>query len=141
VEHENKNGFKLPYHLAEKSIPYINKEGKLVKPEGKNGIKFETFVFDALLDTKKSVSIEVDRNKEFSPLKNSSGDNSPETINRDLINMYSSWIENAGYKIKSDLDGNVAANVEISPLFAVNERELKKEKIEIDPSADEIYLE
>lgn len=140
VELENKNGFKLPYHLAEKSIPYINKKGKLVKPEDKNGIKFETFVFDALLDTKKSVSIEVDRNKEFSPLKNSSGDNSPITINRDLINMYSSWIENAGYKIKSDLDGNVAANVEISPLFAVNERELKKKKIDIDPNADEIYL-
>ncbi len=50
VERENKGGFKLPYHIALKSIPYLDEQGVLIEPREKNGVKFETFIFDALLD-------------------------------------------------------------------------------------------
>src|SRR5262249_25440460 len=38
----------LPYHKAEKSVPHVGPDGSLVSPAEKNGVKFETFVFDAL---------------------------------------------------------------------------------------------
>ncbi|TFH00733.1 MAG: UDPGP type 1 family protein, partial [Calditrichales bacterium] len=79
LERENEGGFKLPYHLAEKNISYLDEAGKLIKPEEKNGIKFETFVFDALSDARTAMCLEIVREEEFSPLKNKEGENSPET--------------------------------------------------------------
>jgi UDP-N-acetylglucosamine/UDP-N-acetylgalactosamine diphosphorylase len=140
VVRENISGFNLPYHIAEKSIPYIDDEGNLTQAEEKNGIKFETFVFDALLDTKNSVSIEVDRKSEFSPLKNKEGENSPQTVQRDLKNTYGAWLEKAGYGVPRNRDGNVAINIEISPLFALDEEELRGKSFDFDEQATELYL-
>jgi len=137
VERENKNGFKLPYHIAHKSIPYLDDKGTLIQPKEKNGIKFETFVFDALLDAKRVVSIEVERDKEFSPLKNESGENSPETVRRSLVDTYTDWLEQAGHKVKGKKGKK---SIEISPLFALDAEELKQRNFNIDPDADEIYL-
>jgi len=140
IERENQGGFKLPYHLAEKSIPYIDEDGNLIKPDDKNGIKFESFVFDALLDVNKSVSIELKREKEFSPLKNNEGENSPQTVHDDLNNTWAGWLEQAGFDLGRDKDGKLTRNVEISPLFALNadEVQLKKDQIHI-PDGD-VYL-
>ena len=141
VVKENKGGFKLPYHIANKAIPYLNENGKLVKPDKPNGIKFESFVFDALLDTQKSVSLEVDRKKEFSPLKNKDGLDSPETVKRDLCNLYGSWLEKINFEVLKNKDGNVSAEIEISPLFALNEDELQiknKKNIKVETG---LYLE
>jgi UDP-N-acetylglucosamine/UDP-N-acetylgalactosamine diphosphorylase len=153
VEKENKEGFKLPYHIAHKSIPYLNNQGKLVQPAKKNGIKFETFVFDALLDAEKVVSLEVQREKEFSPLKNAEGENSPQTVRQSLVDLYCDWLEQAGYKGLRDRGTKAQRHkgtkaqrdketklIEISPLFALDAEELKQRKFKIDPQADEIYL-
>jgi UDP-N-acetylglucosamine/UDP-N-acetylgalactosamine diphosphorylase len=137
VEQENKGGFKLPYHIALKSIPYLDEQGALIEPREKNGIKFETFVFDALLDAEKVVSLEVQREEEFSPLKNEKGEESPITIRQSLVELYANWLEQAGYKIQRDKE---TKNIEISPLFALDAEELKQRKFQIDPQADEIYL-
>jgi UDP-N-acetylglucosamine/UDP-N-acetylgalactosamine diphosphorylase len=48
IEQFASGDIKLPYHRAEKKVPFINDHGKLVSPEKPNAIKFETFVFDAL---------------------------------------------------------------------------------------------
>jgi len=140
VESENITGFKLPYHIAEKNIPYLDEQGKLIKSKEKNGIKFETFVFDALLDARKSVSLEVERIKEFSPLKNKEGENSPQTVRRDLNNTYGKWLERAGYKVPRDEEGNVIQNIEISPLYALDEEELKGKSVQYSADEMEVYL-
>ena len=70
---ENKLGGKMPIHVVEKKIPYINEAAELVKPEKPNGYKFEGLVVDLihLLDT--CLPFEVVRNKEFAPIKNPTG--------------------------------------------------------------------
>jgi UDP-N-acetylglucosamine/UDP-N-acetylgalactosamine diphosphorylase len=137
VERETRDGFKLPYHIAFKSIPYLDDRGVLINPHEKNGIKFESFIFDALLDAENVVSLEVEREQEFSPLKNDKGENSPQTVRESLVELYAGWLEQAGYMLQRDKG---MKSIEISPLFALDAEELKQRKFKIDPQADEIYL-
>jgi len=64
---------KLPVHVVEKKIPYINASGELVKPEEPNGYKFETLVVDMIRMMDNTVPYEVVREKEFAPVKNLHG--------------------------------------------------------------------
>ena len=74
VEELNKEGFALPYHRAEKKVPCIDGEtGAAINPEKLNAVKLETFVFDALPLTRKSIIYETDRQDEFGPIKNPTG--------------------------------------------------------------------
>jgi UDP-N-acetylglucosamine/UDP-N-acetylgalactosamine diphosphorylase len=141
IERENKGGFRLPYHIAEKSIPFIDANGRLITPQEKNGIKFETFVFDALMDVKQSVSIEVERKQEFSPLKNKEGENSPETVRIALLNLYARWLEDAGHAIPRNNKGEPSINIEISPRVALTGGDLQKIKIKSGNISDQFYLE
>ncbi|MFH1943839.1 MAG: UDPGP type 1 family protein [bacterium] len=120
VEQEVCEGFKLPYHVAHKKIPYLNEGGEQVMPEQPNGYKFETFVFDALENTTHSVVMEIDRREEFSPVKNGEGEDSPETAVRDLTNFFGRWLEAAGATAPKKSNGDVDGFVEISPLYAMN---------------------
>ncbi len=140
LEAENEEGFKLPYHIAEKSIPYVNTSGKLIRPEDKNGIKFETFVFDALIDARKTVCIEVDRKKEFSPLKNKEGENSPETVRKDLIRTYTDWLLSSGHKLPPSIGEGSAGAIEISPLRSLKGENLDTKKVKIDRKNNQIYI-
>lgn len=69
-ENMNKN---MQVHIVEKKIPYINDEGELQKPTSPNGYKFETLVLDMVHMMKDCLSYEIDRNKEFAPIKNLEG--------------------------------------------------------------------
>ena len=137
---ENVGGFQLPYHVANKSIPYLDASGKLIKPEEPNGTKFESFVFDALLDTQKSISLEVERKLEFSPLKNKEGLDSPLTVKKDLCNLYGGWLENAGVQIPRDEHGNVTIDIEISPLLTLDGRDLKNRFLDTNKVESGFYL-
>ena len=141
IERENEGGFRLPYHIAEKSIPYIDANGQLITPEEKNGIKFETFVFDALMDVKQSVCIEVERQQEFSPLKNKEGENSPETVRMALLNLYVRWLEDAGHAIPRNNSGEPSIDIEISPQAALTEGDLQKINIKPGDISDQFYVE
>lgn len=66
----NKN---MQVHIVEKKIPYIDDAGELQKPESPNGYKFETLVLDMVHMMKDCLSYEIDRNKEFAPIKNLEG--------------------------------------------------------------------
>lgn len=119
-------GKKLPWHLAHKQIPYIDANGTLIQPEDPNGYKFETFVFDALADAKTCVLLEVERQAEFSPIKNFSGVDSPATAERDLCNFYAAWLEQAGARLERDAAGWPKTKIEISPLYANDAEELAR---------------
>lgn len=123
---ELQSGKKLPWHVAHKKIPYLNAAGALLEPEEPNGYKFETFIFDALADAKVCVLMEVDRNTEFSPIKNLNGEDSPATAERDLCNFYAMWLEKAGANIERDATGRPKAKIEISPLYALDAEELTR---------------
>jgi UDP-N-acetylglucosamine/UDP-N-acetylgalactosamine diphosphorylase len=62
----------LKHHVANKKIPFIGPDGNLVTPTEPNGIKLELFVFDVFRFGDSMGVLQVDRNVEFSPLKNAS---------------------------------------------------------------------
>ena len=77
---------KMPLHVVEKKIPYIDLEGNHVKPEQPNGYKFETLVLDMVHLMENCLSFEVDRTKEFAPIKNKTGVDSIDTA-RELLKL------------------------------------------------------
>jgi len=124
IERENEHGFCLPFHSASKAVPYVDDHGETVVPDEPNAIKFETFVFDALADARRPVVMEVRREDEFIPLKNTAGTDSPESARRAYINACGRWLQKAGVDVPTDNNGDVRCVIEISPLFALDEDEL-----------------
>lgn len=70
---------KLPLHIVEKKIPYINENGEAVKPETPNGYKYESLILDMINMMDSCLPFEVVREKEFAPIKNKTGVDSVET--------------------------------------------------------------
>lgn len=101
----------MAFHIARKKIPTIDAHGAAFKPDKPNGMKLELFIFDVFPFVKDLVVHEVQREREFSPLKNAPGTGSddPGTSKRDLLAEHKRWLAAAGATVK---DG---AEVEISP--------------------------
>jgi len=115
----------LPYHRAFKKIPYLDDNGRLVKPDKPNGYKFECFVFDALADASNVMLMEIERDKEYSPVKSRTGRGSPEEARQAVSNLFGSWLERAGATVERDgTNGNVAVPIEISPMYASSPEEI-----------------
>jgi len=126
-------GQKLPFHRADKKIPFVNPDGVLIKPEKANGIKFEMFVFDALPMSKDPVIIEGARADEFSPVKNAEGVDSPATCKADQKKQFARWLEKVGVKLAEGADGVPLIDIEISPLFATNADDFAKKWNALNP--------
>lgn len=75
---------KLPLHKAFKKIRYMGADGKPVKPEEPNAFKFETLALDLVKLQKNCLAYEVEREKEFAPVKNKTGVDSVDTA-RELL--------------------------------------------------------
>ena len=75
----------LPLHVVEKKIPYMDETGKLVKPEKPNGCKFENLVLDMIHQLESCLPFEVEREKEFAPIKNKTGVDSVESARALLL--------------------------------------------------------
>ncbi|KAF9914554.1 UDP-N-acetylglucosamine pyrophosphorylase [Lobosporangium transversale] len=112
----------LIYHQATKKIPYVDLEsGHLISPKKPNGIKLELFIFDVFPVAERFACLEVERSREFSPIKNSSGLDSPSTARRDLERLHIRWIEEAGGHVqggdvfKSDGPTKMRIGFEIGP--------------------------
>jgi UDP-N-acetylglucosamine/UDP-N-acetylgalactosamine diphosphorylase len=114
----------LLYHMANKSIPYVDENGNLLKPVHPNGFKFEQFIFDAIPYARKVMIMETDRNEEFAPIKNKEGEDSPATARQALSDLLGKWLEQCGHAVKRDPHGYVVSRIEISPLFAMDDEEL-----------------
>ena len=118
VEGLTAQGLDLPWHLARKSMQVIGDDGALV---ARDGVKFETFIFDALGQTRSSVTLEVDRALEFSPVKNKEGQDSPESCRADLGHLFAAWLEGNAPKAA---DGTPL--LEVDPRFAEDEVEFRR---------------
>ncbi len=125
----------LPWHRAEKKVPYVDESGNEVKPQKPNAVKLEQFVFDAIPMAKNPLVYETDRLEEFSPVKNAEGNDSPATCRRDQIKRAAKWLSASGVKVAED------AVIEISPLFAERAEQLKGKKLPAEiKSSQKVYL-
>ena len=115
VQRLNEGGFILPYHCARKAVETWTPGDAKVQVDG---WKFETFVFDAIPLAERTCCMEVDRAEEFSPVKNKTGSDSPDTARRAMEDLFKGWLEAAGVTVPEQ------ALVEISPLFALTKEEL-----------------
>ena len=124
IERLNEGGqLKLPWHRAEKKVPYLNEAGQPVKPDKPNAIKLEQFVFDAIPLANNPIVYTTRREEEFSPVKNAQGDDSPASSRRDQIRRAADWLELAGVNVRRT--HGEPPPLEISPLFATSAKQLK----------------
>ena len=84
----------------------------------KNAVKFERFIFDVLPLAERPLVVEARRDDEFCPLKNKTGDFSPEHVRSSMSRQHAGWLAAAGVSVKDELP------VEISPLYALDAEEL-----------------
>ncbi|MHC4396991.1 MAG: UTP--glucose-1-phosphate uridylyltransferase [Planctomycetota bacterium] len=139
VEKLNAEGFSLPLHRAVKKIPHIGEEGQ---PIEQDGIKLESFVFDALPLASKSIILQTKRSEEFAPVKNAAGTDSVETAKEMIVSRGVDWLESAGATVPRKDDGSVDCLIEIAPAFALEKDDIKDklDRIpEIKPN-DKLYL-
>ena len=108
----------LPFHIAHKKVACIDTEGNTIEPSSNNAHKFEQFIFDALPDADVALVVEADRQREFNPVKNAEGSDSPATSRAALSRIAREWVSHAGGIIQND------ATVEISPLTALSPDDL-----------------
>lgn len=119
VRELTREGLDLPWHVARKQVAVVDDEGV---PGKREGFKFEAFVFDALGASRSSVTMEVARAEEFSPVKNAEGEDSPETSRRDLCALFEGWVRAAGHALPEP-DGRGVVPLEVDPLRAEHEHE------------------
>ncbi len=128
IERLNAGGFQLPYHRAEKAVPCLGPDGSplALKAGEKNGVKFETFVFDALPLARAAVTVETRREVDFAPVKNATGVDSPESARHLLQEQYAAWLLAAGHPLPRKPGGALDCRVELSPLTSLAGEGLQK---------------
>lgn len=124
----------LPFHTAFKKVPYLDEQGNQVTPATENAIKFERFIFDVLPLASDPLVVEARREDEFCPLKNGTGDFSPDHVKAALSRLYAGWLQRAGIGVASGLP------VEISPLYALDATELAGKVTTLPELSGPVYL-
>ena len=89
-------GAQLPFHRALKKVPHVDEQGALRESAQPNAVKFERFIFDALPLAERWALVETSRTKEFEPLKNATGPDSPATVRQRMSDLSADWLERAG---------------------------------------------
>ncbi|HPJ34041.1 MAG TPA: UDPGP type 1 family protein [Spirochaetota bacterium] len=119
----------LPYHVAKKKISAFDDGGQ----NEITGYKFEKFVFDALPVAEKNIILETRREEEFAPIKNASGADSLQTAQGLMNSLYRKWLTAKGVKIPECVKA-----IEISPLFALSEKDIPEGTI--IPDKEMVFL-
>ncbi|MBD3672806.1 MAG: UDPGP type 1 family protein [Planctomycetaceae bacterium] len=120
----------LPFHKAHKKVPHLDESGTPQSPESPNAFKFEKFIFDALPNADVALVVETSREREFNPVKNAEGSDSPATCQAALQSIWRSWLSAAGIDVDSDV------TVEIQPSFAIDEAGVVEQKDQISEPVD-----
>ncbi len=105
----------LPLHAAKKEIPCLDASGQETRVKG---IKYERFLFDVFPHARDLTVVEVERDREYAPVKNADGDESPETSRRTLEAEYRRWYRDAGREPPEGV-------LELSPLDALGPDDLR----------------
>jgi UDP-N-acetylglucosamine/UDP-N-acetylgalactosamine diphosphorylase len=126
----------IPYHMARKIIPAVDSLGEPFVPTIPNGIKLEMFIFDTFPFAERSIIVESRRSEVFSPLKNTDGLDSLKTCKQDQLRLFAHWLLQAGADIPTDSTGLPPFDMEISSMFADNEKDFMKKwaKLENKPA-------
>lgn len=142
IEKLNTEGCSLPLHRAVKKIPHIDLEGNRVEPEDPNGVKLETFIFDALPIADRSIILDIDRTEQFAPTKNATGIDSAESTREMIVARAAKWLESAGVQVPRKPDGSPDCLIEIAASFALEPEDLKTKTDQIPPikPGDRVYL-
>jgi len=85
----------MPLHLAHKKVPCIGLDGFPHAPSAPNAYKFERFIFDMLPHAKDVFALEVAREREFLPVKDADGPNSPAAVGQAMAAEWQRCMENA----------------------------------------------
>jgi UDP-N-acetylglucosamine/UDP-N-acetylgalactosamine diphosphorylase len=139
VEKLNAKGFSLPLHRAVKKIPHVDPQGNIVESDG---IKLESFVFDAIPMASRSIILETLRSEEFAPTKNATGVDGIDSTRRMMVARAAAWLESAGVAVPRKPDGSVDCLLEIAPGFALEKEDIKAKLSRIPriKPGDTLYL-
>ncbi len=106
----------LDWHRADKKIKCIDDSGNPLEVDAPNGVKLESFIFDALKLADRTMIFEADRKDEFAPTKNATGVDSVESCRLMLTDRDARRLERCGVNVPRKNDGSVDAVIELSPL-------------------------
>ncbi len=123
----------LPWHKAYKKVSHTDLfTGEQNIPDEPNAYKFERFVFDVLSFAKNSLVVETEREEEFAPIKNATGDDSSITSQQLQRDRAVRWLLANGVEVSD------TATVEISPLLAATSEDLRQAELPTSIGDDEI---
>ncbi len=133
----------LPWHRADKKINFVNDNGESVIPTENNGVKLESFIFDAMPLAKATMILEAKRENEFAPTKNPTGVDSVESCRQMLIDRDAKWLEAAGVAIPKNSNGDIDCKVELSPELFVSESDVieyaKNNNLQAPKAGESVY--
>lgn len=111
----------LPWHRADKKVPFLDDSGQTVKPSEPNAVKLESFIFDALPLAEKTMILEGCRAEHFAPTKNQTGVDSAESCRAMMCMRDARRLELAGIPVPRRADGTPDCLVEISPALVCDD--------------------
>jgi len=114
----------LPLHVARKKVTAT--DPTTGKPEERDAVKLERFIFDVLPVADRVLFYETVREDEFSPVKNREGLDSPETCMRDQTAKAARILEECGVQVPRDGNGFCRHRLEIAGTFAWDLSTLKE---------------
>jgi UDP-N-acetylglucosamine/UDP-N-acetylgalactosamine diphosphorylase len=131
----NKAANKLPLHKAWKKATFLDDTGNAVKPEVPNAWKFEYFIFDLLPFAERASCLSYPRATCFSPLKNLTGQDSIQTLQKDLLTF--------DREVLKTITGKEVSNIpfELSPKFYYPTLDLLNKWQNKELTEDKTYIE
>ncbi|QVL32283.1 UDPGP type 1 family protein [Telmatocola sphagniphila] len=120
LERITRGEHRLPFHVARKKVPCLDANGHFHSPTVENALKFEMFIFDSLPLADRWLLILEKRREEFAPLKNATGEDSPEAVRQALSNLAADWCRHARLPVPVDKSFKSLVPLEISPRFAMD---------------------
>ncbi len=117
IERVTEGEFSLPFHRADKKVPFVNSGGDTVFPEENNAVKLETFIFDSLPMAKNPIILEAIREEQFGPVKNSTGVDSVVSCREMMQEKAAVWLECAGITVPRKDDSTLDCRIEMSSVL------------------------